>query len=143
MPPKHTLATLVTVIAAVLVAGAAAAATAPGHASLVIRHQVRGCHSWSVNGSPFRASQAVSLRLGGWITVTNNDIMPHQLVETSGPAAQIAHRSMAHIGATAKVRFAHKGVYRFTTRAGEDYKSMHGMETVGEDNVLRLTVRIS
>jgi len=48
---------------------------------------------------------------------------------------------MAHMAATAKVRFAHAGVYRFTTKAGEDY--MEGMKTIGEDNVLRLTVKVS
>ena len=47
---------------------------------------------------------------------------------------------MAHMGATVKITFAHAGVYRFTTKAGEDY--MPGMKTIGEDNVLRLTVTV-
>lgn len=48
---------------------------------------------------------------------------------------------MAHMGATVKVSFTRPGVYRFTTKAGEDY--MPGVKTIGEDNVLRLTVRVS
>ena len=35
-----------------------------------------------------------------------------------------------------------KGVYRFTTKAGEDYRWAGSMKTVGEDNVLQLTVRV-
>ncbi|HEY2937671.1 MAG TPA: hypothetical protein VGJ25_13795 [Gaiellaceae bacterium] len=156
MGTKRTLSTLAVVIAAVLVPGAASAASAPGHASLLIRHQVRGCHTWSVNGGPFRAGQAISLQRGGWVAITNNDVMPHQLVRTSGPAAQIKNLKtsmmgmglkghfgpgmMAHMGAITKVSFPTAGVYVFTTKAGEDY--MPGMKTVGEDNVLKLVVRV-
>jgi plastocyanin len=122
-------------------AGAASAASAPGHASLLIRHQMRGCHSWSVNGGAFKPSQSITLRRGGWLTVTDNDIMSHKLVKTSGPTLLIAHPTLSHTGATLKVTFLKPGVYHFTTKAGEDY--MSGMKTIGEDNVLRLTVVVS
>ena len=71
-------------LAGILAAAAPAASTS--HASLVIRHQVRGCHAWSLNGDAYRASQTAAVRAGGTITVTNNDIMPHKLVKLSGPA---------------------------------------------------------
>lgn len=122
-------------------AGAASAASSTGHASLLIRHQVRGCHSWSVNGGAFKPSQSITLHRGGWLTVTDNDIMSHRLIETSGPALRIAHPTLSHTGATLKVTFVKPGVYHFTTKAGEDY--MSGMKTIGEDNVLRLTVVVS
>jgi hypothetical protein len=126
-------------------AGAASAASttasSAGHASLLIRHQMRGCHSWSVNGGAYKVSQSITLRRGGWLTVTDNDIMSHKLVETSGPALRIAHPTLSHTGATLKVTFLKAGVYHFTTKAGEDY--MAGMKTIGEDNVLRLTVVVS
>jgi hypothetical protein len=157
MIAKRTLTTFAAALTAALAAGAAGAATAPGQASLVIRHQVRGCHTWSVNGGPFAAGQTIALRRGGWITVVNNDVMPHKVVKTSGPAVEVENLRtsmmgmglrgrfgpgmMAHMGATVKISFAHSGVYHFTTKAGEDY--MAGMKTVGEDNVLRLTVEVS
>lgn len=156
MSAKRTLASLAAVITAVLVAGAASAASGPGHASLVIRHQLRGCHTWSLNGGPFTPRQTIVLRRGAWLTVTNNDVMPHTLVQTSGPAVHMRNvktpmmgmglrgrfgpGTMAHMGAAVAVRFGHSGVYRFTTRAGEDY--MSGMESVGEDYVLRLVVKV-
>ena len=127
-------------IAAAL-AVAAVSAAAPGSASLVIRHQTRGCHSWSVNGGAFKAKQSIALRHGGWLTVTNNDVMPHTLVLTSGPSLRIAQPALRHMGASLKVTFTRPGVYHFTTKAGEDY--MAGVKTTGEDNVLRLTVVVS
>ena len=47
------------------------------------------------------------------------------------------------MGASLKVTFTQPGVYHFTTKPGEDYPGMNGMKTIGEDNVLRLTVVVS
>ena len=64
--------------------GARGAARRPrrraGHASVVIRHQTRGCHAWSVNGGAFKARQSLTLQRGGTLVVTDNDVMPHKLV---------------------------------------------------------------
>jgi hypothetical protein len=122
--------------------GSAASAKAPRTAKIVIRHQLRGCHSWSVNGGPYRAAQSLSLARGGTITVVDNDVMPHQLVKTSGPAVKfVGSAKLSKIGASTKVVFAKAGTYRFTTKVGEDY--MKGVKTIGEDNVLRLTVKVA
>jgi hypothetical protein len=43
---------------------------------------------------------------------------------------------------SATVRLTQKGLYRFTTKAGEDYAWAGSMKTAGEDNVLHLTVRV-
>lgn len=150
---KHMLVTAVALGAAA--AGTASAGTPASHA-ILIRHQVRGCHAWSVDGGAYKATQSLVVRRDGTITVTNNDVMPHQLVKTSGPAVQLATVStpmtgmglkgmfgpsmLAHMGATVKVTFTHPGVYRFRTKAGEDY--MAGMKTIGEDNLLQLKVTV-
>jgi len=136
---RHT-SLLVVLSLALGLAGAASAASAPGHASLVIRHQMRGCHTWSVNGGAFKASQSVTLRRGATLSLKDNDVMPHTLVLTSGPALRIGHAKLSHMGDSLKLTFAKSGVYHFTTKPGEDYASMSGMKTIGEDNVLRLTV---
>ncbi len=137
---KH-LPILLALALALGLASAASAASAAGHASLLIRHQTHGCHAWSLNGGAFKTSQSLSLRRGGWLTVTDNDVMSHKLVETSGPALRIANATLSHTGASLKVTFMKPGVYHFTTKAGEDY--MSGIKTTGEDNVLRLTVVVS
>jgi hypothetical protein len=139
-------------------AGAALLLAAPAGSSagatLVIRHQTRGCHAWSLNGGPYEASQRVALPRDSTLVVVDNDVMAHKLVRTSGPAVtmrktgttgmmDVSHEFkgpgvMAHMGAAVAVTFAKAGTYRFTTKAGEDY--MKGMKTIGEDNVLRLAV---
>jgi plastocyanin len=134
-------AAVVSVVALGAVVAAASLAATPQHASVTIRHQVKGCHSWSVGNGPYAAHAAVKLAAGGSITFRNNDVMPHQLIAKSGPAVIFSGtHSLSHIGATVKVTFPRAGTYHFTTKVGEDY--MKGVKTVGEDNVLTLTVTV-
>ena len=139
---KRLLVLLLASIAAVALVAAIASAGTRSSATVVIRHQLRGCHSWSLNGGPFKASQTMTLARGGTITFVDNDVMSHQLVKTSGPAVKfVGNPKMSKIGASTKAVFAKAGTYRFTTKAGEDY--MKGVKTIGEDNVLKLTVKVS
>ena len=154
MKIKSTMPLLALLVSAgALASGASAAGSG---STLVIRHQTHGCHSWSANGDAYKATQAIKLHRGGSISFTNNDVMPHKLVETSGPAVAITRvkigtgmgmkgtfppAMMARMGSSSKVTFTKAGVYKFTTKVGEDY--MSGVKTTGEDNVLRLTVTVS
>ncbi len=153
---KRTIPLLTLLVLAGVLAALAPAAPGSTQASLVIRHQVRGCHSWSLNGGAYGTSQTVVTRHGSSISITNNDVMPHKLVQTSGPAVAITRLKagtsmgmkgmmppamLARMGSSAKVTFSKAGVYKFTTKVGEDYTS--GVKTSGEDNVLRLTVTVS
>lgn len=134
---------------------AANAATTRASATLLIRHQYEHCHTWSLNGGPFKAHQNLTLKRGARLTVINRDVMPHRLVKLAGPAMTMRngttmgmmgrHTSrtpglMNHMGASTTVTFSKKGVYRLRTHAGEDY--MPGVETGGTDNVLTLTVTV-
>ena len=154
MKTKSTIPMLAVLVSAGAIM--ATGASASGGSTLVIRHQVQGCHSWSANGDAYKATQAIKLQRGASLSVTNNDVMPHKLVETSGPAVKIVRLSpgmgmgmkgtfpagmMARMGASSKVTFTKPGVYKFTTKVGEDY--MSGVKTTGEDNVLKLTVTVS
>ena|SRR5438445_1131701 len=119
-----------------------AVAPAAGTTTITISHQMRGCHAWSVNNGPMRTSLAVNLKAATTVKFVNNDIMPHMLVQTGGPTLRLQRANMNHMSASMSVKFTHRGVYRFTTKAGEDYKSMAMMKTTGEDHVLHLTVRV-
>ncbi len=112
-------------------------------ATLTIRHQMRGCHAWSFNGGAYKASLKITVVRGTTLRVIDNDVMPHKLVQLAGPRARLFPPAMNHMSAQAKVMFAKKGTYRFTTKAGEDYPMMGEMETIGKDYVLRLTVVVS
>jgi plastocyanin len=122
--------------------GRASTAGASTHAKVLIRHQLHGCHSWSVNGGAFRAAQQVRVAGPGTVTFVNRDVMPHRLIQKSGPAVKyVGNPNMAHMAASVTVKFSKAGTYRFGTKVGEDY--MKGVKTIGEDNVLRLKVVVS
>jgi plastocyanin len=127
---------------AVVVLGAAlatAATSSTTHAKITIRHQTSHCHAWALGHGPYTAHLDAALAAGGTITITNNDVMSHRLIEKGGPSATISGSpAMSHMGATTTVKFLHPGTYVFTTKTGEDY--MKGVKTTGEDNVLTLRV---
>ena len=135
---------LAAALALTATAATRSAATSPTHAKILIRHETHGCHAWSKNGGIFRVSISAVLARGGTTTFTDNDVMSHKLVKTSGPAVRyyLGHRAMLHMGASVKVTFPTAGTYHFTTKAGEDYPGI-SPKTIGEDNVLRLTVKVS
>ena len=124
---------------AALFAGSAFASSP--QSTLTIRHQTRGCHAWSFNGGPYKASLKITVARGTTLRVLDNDLMPHKLIQLAGPKAKLVSPAMRHMSAQAKVVFAKKGTYKFTTKPGEDYTA--GVKTVGEDNVLRLIVTVS
>jgi plastocyanin len=132
---KRTLA-LATAIAAVV---AVPAAAGPPQSTVTIRHQMRGCHAWSASGGAYRAHLTMGVSRGALVTFTNNDVMPQTLIQRSGPKVTIGSARMARIGAHAYVTFTRPGAYKFVTKFGEDYPGMD-MHTIGEDNVLTLTV---
>ncbi len=129
-----------TALSAVLAASALAAPTQS--AKITIRHEMHGCHAWSYAGGAYKATLKVTLKRGTVLSVVNTDVMPHQLVQTTGPKLKLKTPAMKHMSAVAHVTFTKAGVYKLTTRAGEDYPSAKGIKTMGEDNVLRLTVTV-
>jgi plastocyanin len=127
-------------IAALAVVATASAAVPTVH--ITIRHQTAHCHSWSVDGNAWKAAQSVRLGRGGTIVFKNTDVMPHKLVQLSGPALKLGkNANMSMMSATFKVTFAKAGVYKFKTIGGEDY--MKGVKTTGADNVLTLKVTVT
>jgi hypothetical protein len=136
----------IAVVVAGLALGAGVVGSAAAHlpqSTLTIWHQTRGCHTWSFNNGPYKASLKIQLARGATLKVIDNDVMPHRLVQVSGPKARLTSPAMNHMSAAAKIVFPKKGVYRFKTKAGEDYKNMAMMKTIGPDYVLRVTVVVS
>ena len=135
-------------------------AAAPTSASLVIHHQMRGCHAWSLNGGPFIVHQSLRLARGGALTLTNNDLMVQELVKVSGPAVsqklvkmgnmqmgakmhmgRAGPYAMAHMGATLRVTFPSAGSYQFRLMDRGDYYP--NIKTIGPDNKPTLTVTVT
>jgi plastocyanin len=125
-------------------AALALAATAPAASvtTITISHQMRGCHEWQVgNGKPAPTLRA-TVKAGTTLRFVNNDVMPHTLVQQAGPKLALSAATMRHMSAATAVKLVRAGLYRFTTKPGEDYKAFASMKTVGEDYVLHLTVRV-
>ncbi len=118
----------------------ATAMTVPASRRLTIRHVLRGCHVWS-NGSRTGASMRLALQRGGKLSILDQDVDAHRLIQLSGPATHLGGPMMTNHGMS--VAFARKGVYRFKTRTVE----MPGMgmeaETKGPDHTLRLVVTVA
>lgn len=155
---KRALFTTAAVAALAAVLGMSASAAAPRSTTLLIHHQVKGCHAWSLNGGTFKVSQTARLAPGGSLVITNTDVMPHQLVKLSGGTILMKliragsagsgnlkppypAGLMPHMGSALKVVFAKAGTYTLITKTGEDY--IPNVKTVGEDNVLRLKVIVA
>ena len=147
-------------VAAALAISVGGVAAASQSATLVIHHQVHGCHAWSLNGGPFIVRQVVKLGRGGSLTVTNNDLMVQELVKTSGPAVKqklLGHMgsmpvgmhmggkagpyAMAHPGAMLRITFPRAGVYQFKLMDRGDY--FKGVKTIGPDNKPALRVIVT
>ena len=140
MSTKRTLTISATMLVVILGLAASALAAPSKNGTVTIRHELRGCHSWAVSGGAFKATQMLTLGVHRTLTVTNNDVMPHALLQLSGAKLALQSPLMAHMSATAKVTFPKAGVYVLGTKAGEDY--MKGVKTIGADNVLRLVVTV-
>ena len=158
------------VMAMVLALGAALATSAlasagtqksPKKAALIVHHLVRGCHSWSLNGGPLKVNQNIRLARGGFLTLTNNDLMAQELVQVKGPkvietllapfgksmvmadddmGAMAGKYTLNHTGARVKVTFAKAGVYHFKLVDRGDYMEV---KTIGPDHHPKLTVVVS
>jgi len=139
---KRTIRLAPFALAALAALALASAAPARGTTTITISHHQRGCHVWSVNSGPLRPTLSVVVTAGTTLRFVNNDVMPHMLIQAAGPKLRLMHPGMNKMASTSTIKLTHKGVYRFTTKAGEDYKWASSMKTVGEDNVLRLTVRV-
>lgn len=97
---------------------------------------------WQLGSGKLTANMGVTLKAGTTLRFVNNDIMPHRLIQSGGPKLALVRPYMNRLSAVSTVKLTQKGTYRFTTKAGEDYKLFAGHETIGEDYVLRLTVHV-
>jgi hypothetical protein len=142
-----------------LLGGVVLAASVPASAGsvqarIVIHHAYHGCPHVVRDGGPDAAAHAVTIRRGDSVLVTNDDVMTHELVERQGAPVtytRVAYGApmgtkkeyppavLARIGASTRIGFPGRGVYRFVTHAGHP----PAIETVGPDNLLRLTVTVT
>ena len=119
-----------------------AAKIAPASARLTIVHLQKGCHNWS-NGTIQAATMSLRLRPGGTLTVVNNDVDIHRLVQLSGLRVSLPGPLMMTVART--IRFPRAGVYVFKTKVVEleGMDDMMQVKTDGPDHALRLVVTVA
>ncbi len=117
------------------------AALASPTVRLAIVHVVRGCHVWgTADSQPLAAARTISIRRGGRLEIRVNCVMDFAFRQTAGPPLALGD-PLTHAGTVRTIVFRKAGLYRLraiNTRSAADM----GLETLGPDNVLTLTVRV-
>ena len=115
---------------------------APASRKLTILHVQRGCHTWS-NGTMRSPMMRLTLAAGGRLSILDQDLDAHKLMQVSGPARlRLGGPMMMNHGTI--VSFPKKGVYRLRTKTVEMPGGMTiEAETIGPDNTLRLVVTVA
>jgi hypothetical protein len=108
---------------------------------LTIQHAQRGCHVWS-DGQTTGAMMRLHLKLGQKLSILDQDVDAHQMMELAGPMhLRMGGPMMTNDGMT--LRFMKKGVYRLGTKTVEMKGAGMDVKTVGPDNHLRLLVTVA
>lgn len=108
--------------------------------SLAIVHAVSGCHAWQstqVHGP----TGTLALHAGDKIVLRVNCPMDFTLTQIRGPKLALGDPTM-HTGTTRKLVFVKRGTYVLRA-VNLQTSEQAGLQTLGADNVLRLTVKVS
>ena len=130
---------LVLLTLALVVPSAAHAAKAPTLALSII-HVFRGCHVWTLGSKNVGPTPVLRTKPGARMTLRISCPMSFDLMQTSGPKLALGSPRLAP-GTTRTIVFRKAGKYRLLARNVETSEEM-GLQTLGPDNVLRLTVRV-
>jgi len=131
------LALLVFLMSVISAAPAAASPTV----RLSILHYVRGCHVWQLNAKTLGPSATLTLKRGTRLEIRATCPMDFDFTQVAGPRLALgAVRTYA--GTTRTIVFARRGVYKLTVRNVQSSEE-RGLVTLGTDNGLRLTIRVT
>lgn len=136
-PPGIRIASLAlaALCAAALAVGQAGAARPP--TVFEIKHFFRGCHVFTKTETP---TLNLKLRRGDRIKLLDHDPMDFDLTQTTGPRVPLADPRLRR-SETRLLVFRKPGLYRFVGRNVQTSEEL-GLETLGPDNTLRITVRV-
>jgi hypothetical protein len=102
---------------------------------LSILHVVRGCHVWSTTSAP---AAKITVKIRTRLEIRASCPMDFDIVQTVGPRLPLGNRRL-YAGTTRILVFRKRGVYKLTARNVQSSEQM-GLQTLGPDNVLTLTV---
>ena len=126
-------------VAAVAVAAPSKAVQLSKTVQLSIVHVVRGCHGWYATRDLGPAT-AVKVARGGKVVVRVSCSMDFRLEQVRGPKLALGDPTL-HAGTQRTFVFKARGVYVLRATSLQSSEEM-GLQTLGADNVLRLTVTV-
>jgi hypothetical protein len=105
---------------------------------LAIVHAVHGCHAWSTATKVLGPSATIRVTRGTRVQLRANCPMDFNFQQVAGPRLALGNpRTIA--GTVRTIVFRRAGVYRLVARNVESSQAV-GLQTLGPDNVLSLTV---
>jgi hypothetical protein len=107
---------------------------------LAIVHAVSGCHVWQTTRS-LGPSGTLTLQAGGKIVLRVNCPMDFTITQVRGPKLALGDPTM-HTGTTRTLVFVKRGTYVLRA-VNLQTSEQAGLQTLGMDNVLKLTVMVS
>jgi hypothetical protein len=123
-----------------LVAAVFAVAAPSKTVQLAIVHTVSGCHIWQAAHAHGPAA-VLKLKHGDKITLRVSCPMDFMLMQVKGPRLALGDPTL-HTGTQRTIVFAKRGVYVLQAMNVQSSAEM-GLQTLGADNALRLTVTVS
>jgi hypothetical protein len=108
--------------------------------SMSIVHVFRGCHVWMLGSRQLGPSAVVPVKPGTKLKLRVSCPMDFDLVQLAGPKLAFGGPRF-YAGTTRVLTFRKVGVYRFAARNVQSSDEA-GLETLGDDNALRLTIRV-
>ena len=137
-PGRHLLPALLAgaVLALVPVGGALAASPT---LRMEIVHVVQGCHVWSTAAKgQIGPATKVTVKRGTRLQIRVSCPMDFDFTQTAGPKLALGD-PRTHTGTVRTIVFKKAGVYKLMAKNVQTSEEM-GMQTLGPDNTLRLTV---
>lgn len=120
----------------------ATAAAASSTVRLTIVHVVRGCHVWGTsNAQPLGPKRTLVVKRGTRLQIRVSCSMSFAVFQLAGPRLALGVARWQP-GTAHTLVFTRTGVYRFRA-VNVESSADQGLQTLGPDNVLLLTVRVS
>jgi hypothetical protein len=108
---------------------------------LAIVHVFQGCHVWgTVDSSPLGPARTLVVRRGTRLQIRVSCPMDFTFRQTAGPRLALGD-PLTHTGTVRTIVFERPGLYRLRAVSVQTSEEM-GLQTLGPDNTLRLTVRV-
>jgi len=127
--------------AVLVVVPVAGAALVSPTVRLTIVHVVQGCHVWgTADSQALGPTRTLVVRRGTRLEIRVSCPMDFTFTQTAGPPLALGD-PVTHTGTVRTIVFRKAGLYRLQAVNVQTSEEM-GMQTLGPDNTLRLTVRV-